>query len=151
MVDEVRLQALHRAPPPPTQPTVSCETGRRTCSERQTWTEELCEIKPAYTLSVRSLVKHPLKGNEATASHIVGAEPSEAPTKGQWSELRRGHRCSKTTLTGKSQFHISIPLGFWNQVPHDGKQTGSPLDQWDMVWMKWDCRLSTNSWYSGKF
>ncbi len=38
------------------------------------------------------------------------------------------------------QSHISH---LWTWVPCDGKQTGSPLDQWDMVRMKWDCRLST--------
>jgi hypothetical protein len=51
--------------------------------------------------------------------------------------------CSETTLTGESWFHISTPLGIWTRVPCGGKQTGSPLDQWDMVRMKWDCRLST--------
>ncbi len=35
------------------------------------------------------------------------------------------------------------PHGFWTQVPCDRKQTGSPLDQWYMVRMKSDCRLST--------
>ncbi len=52
-------------------------------------------------------------------------------------------KCSETTLTGESRFHISNPLGIQTWVPCDGKQTGSPLDQWDMVRMKWDCRLST--------
>jgi hypothetical protein len=51
--------------------------------------------------------------------------------------------CSETMLTGEIRFHISTPLGFWTRVPHDSKQTGSPLYQWDMVRMKWDCRLST--------
>jgi hypothetical protein len=46
-------------------------------------------------------------------------------------------------LTGESRLHISTPQGIWTCVPCDGKQTGSPLDQWDMVRMKWDCRLST--------
>jgi hypothetical protein len=46
-------------------------------------TGELCEIKSSYTLSARNLVKHPLKGDEATGLHIVGAEPSKAPTEGQ--------------------------------------------------------------------
>jgi hypothetical protein len=35
------------------------------------------------------------------------------------------------------------PQGFWTRVPCDGKKTGSPLDQWDMVRMKWDCRICT--------
>ncbi len=46
-------------------------------------------------------------------------------------------------LTGESRFHISTPLGIWTRVPCDGKQRGNLLDQWDMVRMKWDCRLST--------
>ncbi len=54
-----------------------------------------------------------------------------------------GHQCSETWLTGESRFHISTPQGIWTQVPCDGKQRVSPLDQWDMVRMKWDCRLST--------
>ncbi len=51
--------------------------------------------------------------------------------------------CSETTLTGESRFHISPPRGIWTWVLCDRKQTGSPLDQWDMVRMKWDCRVST--------
>jgi hypothetical protein len=46
-------------------------------------------------------------------------------------------------LTGKYRFHISTPQGIWTQVPCDRKQTDSPLDQWDMGRMKWDCRLFT--------
>ncbi len=65
---------------------------------------------------------------------------------GHNNQSRRGHQCSETTLTGESQFHISTPQGFWTRVPYDGNQTGSPLDQWDMVRMKWDCRLSTLNW-----
>jgi hypothetical protein len=45
-------------------------------------------------------------------------------------------------LTGESGF-TSYPQGIWTRVPCDGKQTGSSLDQWDIVRMKWDCRLST--------
>jgi hypothetical protein len=67
---------------PPAANYFGCEAGRRTCSKRETGTEELCEIKSAYTLSARSLVKHPLKGDEAAGLLIVGAEPSEAPTEG---------------------------------------------------------------------
>jgi hypothetical protein len=58
--------------------------------------------------------------------------------------------CSETTLIGESRFHISTPLGIWTWVPCDGKQTGSPLDQWDIVRMKWDCRLSTIRIYVGQ-
>ncbi len=63
--------------------------------------------------------------------------------RGHDDQSRRGHQCSETTLTGESRFHISTPLGIWTWVPCDRKQTGSPLDQWDMVRMKGDCRLST--------
>ncbi len=52
------------------------------------------------------------------------------------------YKCSETTLIGESRFHICTPLGEPMSL-HDGKQTGSPLDQRDMVWMQWDCRLST--------
>ncbi len=51
--------------------------------------------------------------------------------------------CSETSLTGESHFHISTPKGIWTWVPCGRKQTGSPLDQWDMVRIMWDCRLST--------
>jgi hypothetical protein len=51
--------------------------------------------------------------------------------------------CSETTLTGESPVPHKYPPGDWTQVPHDRKQTGGPLDQWNCVWMQWDCRLST--------
>ncbi len=52
--------------------------------------------------------------------------------------------CSETMLTEESSFtEVPPPRGFESGCPCDGKQTGSPLDQWDMVRMKWDCRLST--------
>ncbi len=35
------------------------------------------------------------------------------------------------------------PSGDWTRVSHDGKQTGGPLDQWNCLWMQWDCRLFT--------
>ncbi len=47
------------------------------------------------------------------------------------------------SFTGKSWFHIRTPLGIWTRVPCDRKQSGGPLDQWDMVNMQWDYRLST--------
>jgi hypothetical protein len=61
--------------PPPAADSVGCESGRRTCSERETGTEELCEIKSAF--------------------HIVGVELSEAPTEGQQS-------CWLFTLSARS-------------------------------------------------
>ncbi len=56
--NDVRLQALHRAPPQ--QPTVGCEVRRETCSERETGTGKLCD-------------------QVDLGLQIVGAEPSEAP------------------------------------------------------------------------
>jgi hypothetical protein len=37
-----------QAPPPPAADYVGCAVERRTCSERETGTEELCEIKWDY-------------------------------------------------------------------------------------------------------
>jgi hypothetical protein len=46
-----RLQALHRAPPPPPAADyIGCEARRRTCSEHETGTEELCEIRWDYDI-----------------------------------------------------------------------------------------------------
>jgi hypothetical protein len=58
----------------------------------------------------------------------------------------RGHQCSKTTLTGESWFHINTPWGFEPGSLVTGSK-GSPLDQWDMVRMKWDCRLYIVSFF----
>jgi hypothetical protein len=78
-VNEVRLQALHRAPPQQLTlsvlklergPAASMKPGQKSCVNES--------IKSAYTLSARSLVEH-LKGDEAAGLHIVGAKPSEAP------------------------------------------------------------------------
>jgi hypothetical protein len=60
------------------EPAVSVKSGQKSCAIKA--------IKSAYTLLVRSLVKQPLKGDEAAGLHIVGAEPSEAPTEGQRSQ-----------------------------------------------------------------
>ncbi len=68
--------------------------------------------------------------------------------RGHDDQSRQGHQCSGTTLTGESRFHRSTPQGIWTRLPCDGKQRVSPLDQWDMVRMKWDCRLSTITAYT---
>ncbi len=79
--NEVGLQALHRAPPQqPTLLVVKLEGGPAASVKPG---QKSCVIKTSYTLSAQSLVKHPLKGDEAADLHIVGAEPSEAPTEGQ--------------------------------------------------------------------
>jgi hypothetical protein len=76
--NKVRLQALNRAPLPHPEPAVSVKLGQKSCVIKL--------IKLAYTLSAQSLVKHPLKGDEAAGLHMVGAEPSEALTEGQQSQ-----------------------------------------------------------------
>ncbi len=45
--------------------------------------------------------------------------------------------------TGESQFHISPPRGFEPVTLVAGSKQISSLDQWDMVRIMWDCRLST--------
>ncbi len=108
--NEVRLQAFHRAPSqqptplvvkPEGRPAASMKPGQKSCVIKS--------IKSAYTLSVRSLVKH-LKDDEAAGLHIVGAKH----LKGDEASDRtcRGHQCSETTLTGESRFHIVPPWGF---------------------------------------
>ncbi len=85
-MNEVRLQALHRAPPqqatlsvvkPEGEPAASMKVGPKSC---------VIKSISAYTLSARSLVKNPLKGDEAAGLHIVGTEPSEGPTEGWQSQ-----------------------------------------------------------------
>ncbi len=65
--------------------------------------------------------------------------------RGHNDQSRWGHQYSETTLTGESRFHMSTPLGIEPGSLMMG--TGSPLDQWDMVWKQWDCRLSTLSFF----
>jgi hypothetical protein len=45
--NEVRLQALYRAPPQAAD-SIGCGTGKETCSERETGIGKLCEIKWDY-------------------------------------------------------------------------------------------------------
>jgi hypothetical protein len=109
----VRLQALHRASPQQLTLSVVKLEGL------ETGTEELCDQvdQVSYTLSARSLVKHPLKGNKTTGLHIVSAEPSEAPTEGQRSqrsESRRGCQCRETMLTGEILVSHKYPPGDLN-------------------------------------
>jgi hypothetical protein len=46
---------------------------------------------------------------------------------------RRGHHCSKTVLTGNHGFKVWVAPPGQTAAPCGGKQTVSPLDQWDMV------------------
>jgi hypothetical protein len=66
--------------------------------------------------------------------------------------LRWDHKINHVRVTNVARNAIrripvsqKYPPGDWTQVPHDGKQRVDPLDQWDCVWMQWDCRLSTMS------
>ncbi len=76
--NEVRLQALHRAPP--SSYSVGCEAGGSTCSERETGTEKLCDQvnQGSFHIVGAKLIKAP-KGDIAFDLHIIGAKPSEAP------------------------------------------------------------------------
>ncbi len=80
--NEVRLQALHRAPPQQPTPSVVKLEERPAAIVKPG--QKSCVIKSvsAYILSTRILVKHPLKCDEAAGLNIVGAKPSEAPTEG---------------------------------------------------------------------
>jgi hypothetical protein len=50
-------------------------------------------------------------------------------------QSRRGHQCSKTSLTGESRFHISTPLGIWTWVPYDGNKQ---VVHWTSeTWWEW--------------
>ncbi len=69
----VRLQALHRAPPQQSTPSVVKPEGKPAASVKPG--QESCVIKSisAYTLSARSLVKH-LEGDEAS-DRITSGSP----------------------------------------------------------------------------
>ncbi len=69
------------------------DSRRVTCSERETGTGKLCEIKWDYHT----------RPSDSSGQGLPQTRP-------QWS-ITSGHQCSKTTLTGESQFHISTPCG----------------------------------------
>jgi hypothetical protein len=93
----VRLQALHRAPPPtPQQPTMSAVKPGGPSASGKPRQESCVRSSGIITLSAPWLVK---VWDEARLR------------RGHNDQSRRGHECSETTLTGESQFHISIPLG----------------------------------------
>jgi hypothetical protein len=71
--NEVRLQALQRAPPPPPADSVIVKPEGRPAASVKLG-QESCVIKSilAYTLSARSLVKH-LEGDEASDRITSGA------------------------------------------------------------------------------
>ncbi len=69
--NEVRLQALHMAPPQqPTPSVVKLEGGPAVSVKPGLKSCVIKSIKSAYTLSARSLVKR-FKGDEAAGLHIA--------------------------------------------------------------------------------
>jgi hypothetical protein len=105
----VRLQALYRAPPQ--QPTLSVvkPEGRPAAS-----------VKPEQESCVRS------SGTVTLSARGPCDSWGQSPVDDQ---SRQGHRCSETTLTGESRFHISPPRGFEpGSLVTESKQV-SPLDQ----------------------
>jgi hypothetical protein len=68
VMNALRLQALYRLPP-----NVGCEARRRTCSERETRTEELYEIKWDYHI-VGTMGRFGTKpaSDEATMINYIG-------------------------------------------------------------------------------
>ncbi len=113
---------------PPSADSVGCEAERRPAASVKPGQESCVRSSGIITLSAQGLCDGSGRG---------------PLRRGHNDQSRRGHQCSETKLTGESRFHISTPQGIWTRVPCDGKQTGSPLDQWNMVRMKWDFRLST--------
>ncbi len=129
--NEVRLQALHRAPPQQLTLSVVKPKGRPAAS-----------VKPGLESYVRSC-----------GIIILSAQgPSDGSGRGppqtrlQWS-ITLGSPMKRDNANRRIPVHISTLQGIWTQVPCDGKQTGRPLDQWDMVRMKWDCRLCTHFYF----
>ncbi len=127
-VNAVRLQALNRAPPQ--QPTVSVvkpEGGPE------------ANMKPGQKSCVRSSGIITLSAWRPSDS--LGRSPPQ--TRPQWSitlesPMWRDNSNRRIPVSHK------YPPGDWTPVLHDGRQRVDPLDQWDCVWMQWDCRLSTN-------
>jgi hypothetical protein len=94
---------------PPAANYVGCEAGRRTCSERETGTGKLCEIKWGLA--------------HCWHDSLVTVHDKACHRRGQNDQSRRDHQCSETTLTGEARFHISTPLG----IEPGSLMTGSKL------------------------
>ncbi len=59
--------------------------------------------------------------------------------------IRFLHSCSETSANRRIPVPHKYPppLRIEPGSLNGGKQMGEPLDQWNCVWMQWDCRLST--------
>jgi hypothetical protein len=122
----------------------------------ETWWES-CEIAGSPQLSPPAATPSVVKPEGRPAASVKPGQEScvrssgtvtllaRGPSDSCWGrspvddQSRRGHQCSETTLTGESRFHISTPRGFEPVT----LVAGSKQDQWDMVRIMWDCRLST--------
>jgi hypothetical protein len=71
-----------------------------------------------------------------------GSGRSPPQTRPQWS-ITLGSPMKQDNANRRIPVSHKFPPGDWTRVPHDRKQTGDSLDQWNIVWMQWDCRLST--------
>ncbi len=81
---------------PPAADYVSSEARRRTCSEHETRTEELCQSKLDYHI---------------VDDGLVTVRDKARLRQGHIDQSHQGHQCSETMLTGESLFHICNPLG----------------------------------------
>jgi hypothetical protein len=100
----------------------------------------------SYQLSSPCCLTHP-KDNPQIKLHIYiddisSAAPSD--TVNAWKKV------DSLCILDQSTWTWNI-AGDWTRVPHDRKQRVDLLDQWDCVWMQWDCRLSTRSWILALF
>ncbi len=128
--NHVRMQALHRAPPQ--QPTLSIVKPEE---------KPAASVKPGQESCVRS------SGTVTLSAQGPSDSWGRSPVDDQ---SRRGHQWSETTLTGESRFHISPPRGFEPvTIVAESKQV-TPLYQWDMVRIMWECRLSTTNTFEAR-
>ncbi len=94
-------------------------------------------------------MKHPLKGDEATGLHIVGAEPSEAPTEGRQSQ-RLDHVGVTTVEEGAT---IGTTALVYGQL-HSSLYTGAVQGYWstpDWSDRRQGCRQVSTDWYILEF
>jgi hypothetical protein len=78
---------------PPAADYVGFEAGRRTCSERETGTEDQVGF------------------SHCRYDGLLTVRDEARLRQGHNDQSRPGHQCSETTPTGESWFYISTPLG----------------------------------------
>ncbi len=91
----VRLQALHWAP---AVDYVGCEARRRTCSERENRTEELCEIKWDYHIDGTTVPRQNVRRQNVRRLNIRGQnvrrDKTSVGTKRPWGQNIRSDKTS---------------------------------------------------------